>query len=275
MYKPTDYKPNYDFVLKSSRRKYECPPKTYDGYIDIDIFTDSPLHIGTGGKIFVYGDKILVREIVRYDGQPVIPGSSFKGTIRQIAEAVSDSCVSKSKDNNIPKCTVKSNYTDKCIVCDMFGTMNWRSKVIFPDFKAYDVRTEILKCNSQYQPKKEKTGYYKFYKAAERQEKYILKKRIMIEAVKKDSVFSGKILFKDLSEEQLSLLMFSLGLDKNNPIVIKLGGHKNEGLGDIYIETVEFKCKGLGKTPADLAAQYERMNSASPKAIKILRNILK
>lgn len=261
----SNYKGSYTFVPFGRRETYTAgDAPIYAGYIDLEIVCNTDVHIGSGYNDFVGTGKELVSETIKLHGKPVIPGSSFKGAVRAIAAAASNSC-----DPN-RKCR-----SDKhCIVCDMFGTMGWASKVIFPDFCSENAALKVVSLNSQFSPQKNMQGY-KFYMTGEN--KYDGEKEVKVEVIERSSVFTGRIFFKRLTEEELSLLMFSMGLnnkDDDSSINLKIGGYKNEGIGEIYTEATGFKAAGLNKSPAELAEQYVNKKSANKEAINEINKIL-
>lgn len=260
--------------------------KFYSGYVDLKITCATDIYIGSGFSYIPDGSNQMVYQTMMYDGKPVIPGSSFKGVVRNIASAVSNSCLPKlPKDAHYPNrirpisCKPDNGF---CIVCDMFGAMSKGSKVLFSDMYSENARLDVKRFNAQYGPKSvytENDGTakgYKFYRTGDN--KYEMPSKINAQVVKKGAVFTGRVHFKKLTEEELSLLMFSLGLDKNkdSDIVLKIGGFKNEGIGEISVEQCGFKCsEDIKKAPGDLAHQYYDMNTANQDAIdKLCTDIL-
>lgn len=268
MYKGrSNYKGSFDFVPFGERKTYKANNEPiYAGYIDLNIVCNTDVHIGSGYKNFIGTGKELVYETIKTSGKPIIPGSSFKGAVRAIAAAVSNSC---NPDNTC------GGY-DRCIVCDMFGTMGFASKVIFPDFCSENAELNVVSLNSQFPPqKKEDMQRYKFYMTGEN--KYDGEKKVKAEVIERGSVFTGRIFFKRLTEEQLSLLMFSMGLnnkDDESSINLKIGGYKNEGIGEVYTEAAGFKAEKLNKSPAELAEQYVNKKSANKEAVNKINYIL-
>lgn len=264
--------------------------KTYTGYVALRLTCRTDIYIGSGFSVMPENSNQLVYQTMLYDGKPVIPGSSLKGVVRNIASAASNGCLPqlpRSKGgsparyprgiNNI-KCSSKNGF---CIVCDMFGAMSKGSKVIFSDMYSENAKTEIKKYNAQYGPKAvytENDGTakgYKFYYTGDN--KYEMQSKVNVQVVKKGAVFTGKVFFKKLTEEQLSLLMFSLGLDdsKDNTIALKIGGFKNEGIGEVQVTCIKFECSGnMNKTPSELAYNYYDMDTANKDGIDEICNIL-
>lgn len=268
----SSYKSSYDFVHIGRREIYDSgkAPK-FSGYIDLKLICISDIHIGSGYRSFVGKGRELVNETLRSAGKPIIPGSSFKGAVRAVAAAASNSCSPGS-----PKC----NAGERCIVCDMFGTMGFASKIIFPDLHSDNAKLKVEVLNSQFSPKDKyfdddgKPCGYKFYMTGDND--YDNNNKVKAEIIEYNSEFSGRILFKKLTEEQLSLLMFSLGLNgaKDETINLKIGGFKNEGMGEVHTEAISFKADGLKKTPAELAEEYKTMDSANLKGIDDILYIL-
>ena len=100
---------------------------------------------------------------------------------------------------------------------------------------------------------------------------------VQVEVVNSGTVFKGRIHFKKLTEEQLSLLMYSLGLNEksNERINLKIGGFKNSGIGEVNIDVTRFDVRDLNKTPAALAGSYVNMATANKSGIAKINKILK
>lgn len=248
--------------------------------IKISSLTD--IYIGSGYKDFKGTSSYLVSETIKLNGKPVIPGSSFKGAVRAIARAASNSCrPNKPKPNkpNRPNNNDKSCETDNhCIVCDIFGMMGMSSKVIFPEFKAEpNFKITVKELNSQFDPKANEDGSkgYKFYKTGDNN--YKMTSKIRVEVICKGSSFTGRIYFSNLTKEELALLSYSLALNSNDnqQINMKIGGFKNEGMGEVKISVTEFKVNKELKISLDkLAADYYYMSTANQKGIENIEGIL-
>lgn len=141
----------YEFLplLRSCKRNKYCGHQemeedTYSGKLRLKITVLSPLHIGGGGQDYDKNGNVIVMQ-VRRNGREVIPGSSLKGAVRSIAEAVSYSCAVKLPDwvlrralpeNNSVSCS--GNDGELCVTCEMFGMVNgsraYRGKINFNEF---------------------------------------------------------------------------------------------------------------------------------------------
>lgn len=193
---------------------------------------------------------LLYKQFIRVDGIPIIPGTSLKGCIRTISEAVSNSCYLKTKSIAHDKLSAdKSDMNKNCIICNMFGAKGKRSKIRFEDLylreKDAKEKVLILKVPEFHPPNPNSSFYYhegkyKGYKFYPHGDNKILKKGdIPCEFIDKGSIFEGSIWFENITKLQVNLLCFSLGL--NGSIQPKLGYAKPAYYGSIKITTDEVK----------------------------------
>ncbi len=241
---------NYDFVPYTEREIYNRTE--ISGYYDISVTTVQPLRIGCGqNSTDISGMK---SEILRFDGSPVIPGSSLKGCVRGIAAAVSRSC---SPDN-------RCKADNRCIVCDTFGTLSFAGRVDFDDLKApKDTKILSKSVPVPFMPKIKKEGY-KFYrkKDAPTMNGNFAPKLYTVEAVGVGTVFTGRVYFRKVTEEELSLLVFSMGYTGNEENFLpKLGGNRAHGFGSVKIEITNERY--IGRKPSKYAAELSKEYSAN------------
>lgn len=272
----SEYSHIYFFVPCPVRKKYEPDnEKKYSGFINLRIKCITDLHIGSGYRDFK-NSSVLVQETVKFDGKPIIPGSTLKGTVRGLARAISSSCKSDRECSIRYDKFTKTNVVNTCITCDMFGIMGKSSKVIFTDFMPEDnVQVTVQKLNMQFGPnvnKDEKEGF-KFYETLPNP--YNSSSKTEAELISAGASFTGKVFFRELTEEELSLLMYSLSLNKAEcrGINLKTGGFKNEGKGEIKAETIDFKVNnGMKKTPEELAENYNTFKTAVAENIELIED---
>jgi CRISPR/Cas system CSM-associated protein Csm3 (group 7 of RAMP superfamily) len=100
----------YDFVsLPDAPKKVTAPghdtypQHLYSGTLVLVYRTETPLHVGSGAfessvECGLSGPDQPVRGIVRREGRPVFPGSSWKGAVRARYEAVTRSRLALAKD---------------------------------------------------------------------------------------------------------------------------------------------------------------------------------
>lgn len=280
-------KRNFDFVYfpKNPDTRYlrniEERQGEYSGSITLEMTAVDNIYLGSG---FIDYDKKsgLIGNTVEELNKAIILGSSVKGTVRHVARAVSEGCITSSEKEPLKltgkqKCYCepmpKKNETfHVCIVCDMFGTMGLKSKLSFSDFVAD--RYEVIKCRVplQFSPNVKAPFYlkdelyegkrlhkgYKFYFTD--CEKRVSDKLETITAVKKGAVFTGKITFDGLDENQLMLFLYSLGIG-GKYFSHKIGGYKADGYG-----TVNFRC-----TKFDLNGKETLLSEAENYANKYVK----
>ena len=106
------------------------------GQIHGTIEALSPIHIGSG-VIDIGRDVELIKTAVRTGENIVIPGSSLKGAIRSVVEAISESCVSKvsyqvrrAVPREFSECRQKNRL---CVACRMFGAMGFQGNIAIQD----------------------------------------------------------------------------------------------------------------------------------------------
>lgn len=143
---------SYEFVplLRECRKEkyyghHIMEKDTYAGKLKLKLTTLSPLHIGGGIQDYDANGNVIVKQMCR-NGKAVIPGSSLKGAVRSVAEAVSYSCAVKLPDPILKRALPEENATscsgidnELCIICTMFGMVNgsraYKGKVNFNEFE--------------------------------------------------------------------------------------------------------------------------------------------
>jgi len=238
---------SYDFVPFLKCEPYKSGNGICEGTIPITIKTLTPIHIFSGSHS-IDENKNIFKSFIRINDEIVIPGTSLKGAIRSIAEAISYSCYTASKginERNLPNKTYHSNE-EVCITCDMFGSMGYKSKIQFDDCYSIKgtVQTQIIGLPASFKPHPDSQQYFNEkgkYKGRKFYRHGVLgiqqKGNILYECVLENAEFQGKIRFKGLTEEQVQLLCFSMGL--SGDIQPKIGFGKGYFYGSISIESEE------------------------------------
>lgn len=161
--KAYDFVPLLDECKKSGYIPHNIMEKgTYNGKLKLRIHVLSPLHIGGRMQDYDINGNIIKKQ-VRRNGKIVIPGSSLKGAIRSVAEAVSYSCAVKVPDNVLKRILPKNNYEQcsdinngLCMVCSIFGMTNgeaaYKGKVNFGEFILIDGGLEKVQIPSLESP---------------------------------------------------------------------------------------------------------------------------
>lgn len=144
---------------------------TYSGKMFLKITVLSPLHIGSGQQ-YCENEKVIKRHMTR-NGQAVIPGSSVKGAVRSIAEAVSFSCGVKLPYTDSKAAVLKralpernqspcNNSACLCPTCSVFGMVYarncYKGKVSFGEFTCETGSLKLMELPSLESPFKDYNG---------------------------------------------------------------------------------------------------------------------
>jgi len=302
--RPTVPKP-YDFVPIAAPRKEKTVGHERilgDGYasgrLTYDLRALTPVFVASGsyalGKDVGHQDTPVVRACYRVKGVPAIPGSSLKGVIRSIAEAVSPSCVTVTRlDRRLvphqPERRDECRPEEACPACSIFGRMSRMSKVFFGDARLVSGRTRLYRLPALYAPRahraratyQTKAGKFKgrkFYFHGRPRE---APNQPPVEVIVPGSVVRGTINFENLSHAELGLLFFALGLDGS--FSLKLGGGKPACLGSLQIKPLHLELLSsdhfLRAEPSvemfegdDLLAYIREQMQAAMRARMILRS---
>jgi hypothetical protein len=211
----------------------------------------TPIFVATGsyalGEDVKHKDALVVRACYRVDDVPAIPGSSLKGVVRSVAEAISPSCVTVTRlDRRLvpyqPERRGECTPEKACPACSIFGRMSRMSKVFFGDARLTSGETRLYRLPALYAPRahqaratyQTKAGQFKgrkFYYHGRPAED---SRQPPVEVITRGSLIRGELSFENLSDAELGLLFFALGMDGS--IVLKLGGGKPSCLGSLQVE---------------------------------------
>ncbi|GIV96496.1 MAG: hypothetical protein KatS3mg057_1153 [Herpetosiphonaceae bacterium] len=274
--RPPAPKPYTLIDLPSDTQPERRKPAAHDTFTDglltgrlhIEIEALSPVHIATGLlKLTNDRHRPLLRELFRVDGVPVIPGSSLKGCVRSIVEAISRSCVRVTKAEELP--SDKKGCDDKgrqlCVACRIFGAQDVQAPVRFGDLHLVEdpaVAVEIAEIPQLYKPRSAMKIYHRDGKVRGR--KFFMhgsqqaRGDSPIEVCRAGSHFRGIIDFFNLSPDQLGLLLVGLGQHHDYPFPVKLGGAKPACYGSARIGVTELRL-------ADPRARYLDWDAAEDR----------
>jgi len=269
---PPQPKP-YGFVSVTRERVPRQRPAGHDdfeaglvsGTITGVITALTPVHVASG-QIELTGKREppLVKAHVRVGGRPVIPGSSLKGSIRSIVEAISASCIriTRARRDQQPREAVACQKLDQlCVACRMFGALGYQGQVRFLDAVLRGNRTEIIQVPSFYAPRPRERLYYeggqikgrKFYEHGK-----LARGNVPIEVCPVGSRFDFSVQFDNLAPAELGLLLIALG-QGDSRLRLKLGGGKPACCGSIEIALTQLKV-------VDMAAAYAQYDATLVEA---------
>lgn len=206
----------------------------------------------------------------RDDQTPFIPGTSLKGMLRSVSEAVSGSCFIY-EELSYERSSIQydflrnhghcRNINELCPACRLFGFLN-RDNVFSGLVSVSDARAEVdafhadmLTLGVLSTPKPRHRAFYgqigqprqvrgrKFYyhhppgRVVTRMQKDGQNKTV--EAVKPGAVFTFSVDYVNLSEPDLALLLYAVALEPD--LRHKIGMGKPVGLGSAHIEIVRWE----------------------------------
>ncbi len=263
--------------IESSRNSYITHDKfqKLTGYIDLNIIVESEyLFIGSG--LNDYNNSEVYNSYFKSQGEFIIPGSSIKGAVRSVAEAISDSCVSVTKYKERSWTQLgRCSGARICPACRIFGTTRVAGRINFSDARLKLNNkvefTDYVRIKELYSPRGDRTSKRKFYKNINFVNQQISTNYIVLEAVKKQSVFKSRLSFQNMLEEELSLILYSMGV--NQDYRIKIGGAKPRCFGIVKIEPIEVALLKTDKNNISIPLEFESPpENTSSWILKIMNN---
>jgi Uncharacterized protein predicted to be involved in DNA repair (RAMP superfamily), COG1337 len=226
------------------------------GTLELTLHTLTPVHVGLGYSDFIKaGDREYLAALqaskpVREDDTTrrryLIPGSSIKGAVRSIVEAITRSCIRITQGRHRPY--IPQGYggcmsvNDLCIACRLFGAQDYQGHVSFEDAVAPKGSLVLLGTPLLWTPARGGRGLPPRYLERDRAKgrKFYRHARPPSGVDPRACIKSGaelplRIHFLNLSEAELGVLLTALGLHPDHRFPIKLGGGKPVGLGSVQI----------------------------------------
>jgi len=110
---------------------------THTGRLHVALECMTPLHFGSGQLAFDEANRCFFHSLLRENGKIALPGSSFKGVLRSVFEAVTESCVLSAPRALPMKVGALSACTDSsglCPACSVFGRLSYKGKLTISSF---------------------------------------------------------------------------------------------------------------------------------------------
>lgn len=221
----------------------------YWGCLNLMIEGLDPLFVGSGA-VDLDDQGQMYQCFAQRDGQVVLPGSSFKGALRAIVEALSPSCIvvieGKTANQNYTKiCQVRREQTTiaLCPACGLFGAAGYRGRLSFSEGRALQGILKIVEIpqrtpprycgrNGKADPCDSTFTWRKFYTRESECKAPPKKERLQVLS---EARFTLEVGFQNLREWELGLLVLSLGIVPGHEFNWKLGGAKNRRMGLIQV----------------------------------------
>jgi CRISPR-associated protein Csm3 len=222
----------------------------FTGRLDCTLRALTPIHVGSGLYELIRGDP--VRGLITHSRRVQIPGSSLKGAIRSVAEAISYSCVRvvdrhKDIDKRLAvqdlrpcrKVDKRDAKKEQCICCSVFGGMGYQGRINFSDAIMVRGAPSLRHLKSPYPPDERAPGYVNRFGEFDGRKFYF--HGVPVEdsegepylAAGTDSEFTFRLHFESLSAEEFCLLLVAMGI--LDQMIIKLGGGRFGMLGSVEI----------------------------------------
>ncbi|MBE9067530.1 CRISPR-associated protein [Leptolyngbya cf. ectocarpi LEGE 11479] len=227
----------------------------YHGTLHLTLKVKTALHVSTG--ITAMGSDVgsrvpLIKTMTRsQDKQLIIQGSSLKGCVRAIYEAITNSTlavVSGRYRQKMPRDRLPCRKKDSlCPASQVFGALDWQGLVHFTDATCASTKTVTGFMPSLYRPRPDERGaYFNRNEAAGRKFYYHATAAVdggnrgtPVQQAGTEYSFKTDLQFLNLSKAQLGALLIALGQDTKHPMALKLGGGKPVGMGTIEVEVRE------------------------------------
>jgi hypothetical protein len=225
------------------------------GTLYLTLKVQTSLHVSTG--VVVMGSDIgsripLIKTMVQgVDQKLSIQGSSLKGCIRSVYEAITNSTlavITSKYRNQIPTERLPCrNKEQLCPASRVFGALDWQGLLDFNDAKCESMGFATGFMPSLYRPRPEPDSAYflrgkvagrKFYYHTVRAIDKGQNAGIPVQQAAREYTFTTVLHFKNLLPEELGTLLIVLGQDPKHPIAFKVGGGKPIGMGTMTV-TVE------------------------------------
>jgi CRISPR/Cas system CSM-associated protein Csm3 (group 7 of RAMP superfamily) len=277
-----EYPKPYDFVdIPKDKIRTSKPyghhmygKESLSGQIEGFIIARSPVHVSSGLlEPRVDRQYPLVKACVRSKNQPIIPGSSLKGCIRSITEALTHSYLSvvgrDSRDFSelqLPRIRSREKPDKVDHASQLFGTLNYQGLVYFHDAVLLEGQTTVVPSVQLFRPRAEARPIYrdgdrprgrKFYQHGK-----LAKGNLPLEACPADSKFALRVTFENLKPADLGLLLTALG-HGNTKFWPKLGGHKPACLGTIEFQDLQIRVLDQQESYSSFDLQYREVDTAT------------
>lgn len=245
------------------------------GTLFLSLKVQTSLHVSTG--VVVMGSDIgsrvpLIKTMVQATDQKLsIQGSSLKGCIRSVYEAITNSTLavvsSRYKDKIPPERLPCKKKDELCPASQVFGALDWQGLIEFSDAKCETSGFATGFMPSLYRPRPDQRSAYfdgrgkvagrKFYYHAIRAIDKGQNQGITVQQAAKEYTFKTQIQFKNLTQAELGTLLIVLGQDPKCPIALKVGGGKPIGMGTM---TVTVTAAQVLQNKGDLVDRYSSYN---------------
>lgn len=217
--------------------------------LELEVAADSWLHVGSGapkpaGRALAAAHTWapVVRDR-RWVNVPVVPGTSIKGAVRAVFEALTPSCEVFDRG----ACRVGRPPIQLCPACAVFGAAGLRGRVGFDEARATTYEVQVIEVPQRYSHQHApRQGRRLYTPGTEHPEPAT---RELLECLSGGSRLSTRLTTSGAPGWALGLITIVLGLGPWGLPHLRLGGGKNRGMG---IVTVQITGGRVAASRADL-----------------------
>ncbi|MDZ8108252.1 MAG: RAMP superfamily CRISPR-associated protein [Nostoc sp. DedQUE12a] len=252
----------YEFVSFPQERPNLQRPAGHHKYLSdrlhgtlfLTLKVQTSLYVSTG--VVVMGSDIgnnripLIKTMVQgVDQKLSIQGSSLKGCIRSVYEAITNSTLAvitnRYKDKIPQERLPCRNKEQLCPASRVFGALDCQGLLDFNDAKCESIGFSTGFMPSLYRPRPDESSAYfirgkvagrKFYYNTNRAIDKGQNAGIPVQQAGREYIFKTQLHFKNLTAEELGTLLIVLGQDAKYPMALKVGGGKPIGMGTMTIK---------------------------------------
>ena len=239
------------------------------GRIEGRLVALTPLHVGTGtfertARVLPAhaAETPLLFPLVRAGVTPVLPGTTLKGALRAVVEAITASCLTVRGPatrllppplHPLRPCTRRDAL---CPACRLFGGQGFLGRVRVADAPLVEGETTLARVPERHAPRAGRGAlppgrrFYGHGRPASG--------TVPVEVYGEGSALTWRLDFTNLQPAEVGLLLTGLGQGEP-PLRLKLGGHKPTCFG-----SVELRAAAL--TLDDPATRWLQYDPASPAA---------
>ena len=238
----------YEFVPLPPGRPSTEPPAGHhryrEGYLNgmltATIIARSPVHVASGLLEPTNNRQYpMAKAHFRTGGKPAIPGTSLKGCIRSIVEAITRSSVQVTRARELSREYQPGRSVERLDVAQrIFGALGYQGMVRFGDAVLENGITTIVPSVQLFRTHSESYNTY-FDGGEPRGRKFYMHGKLAqgslpLEACPIESRFGLRMDFENIAPGELGLILVALGLGEKR-FLPKLGGAKPACLGTIEV----------------------------------------
>jgi CRISPR/Cas system CSM-associated protein Csm3 (group 7 of RAMP superfamily) len=217
-------------------------PDLLVGWLEVHCEALSPVHVGSGGvertarvAPDLAAETPLLLPLLRAAGVPVLPGSTLKGAVRAVIEAITLSCL-RVRGNDVPRYLLvacqrqEGRPAELCVACRLFGAPGYQGRVRFGGAPLVDGQTTLAFAPALYRPRTRRGAAppgRKFYRHGRP-----ALGTVPLEVCPVGARFRWRLDFANLRPDELGLLLLALG-QGDPPLWLKLGGYKPACFGSV------------------------------------------